>query len=213
MVLLIIISAFLLGLVVALLAAGPVNLLVLKNALIGKYKNSISMIIGASIMEAIYCGFALVITGVVLHHTNRITIVSTSISTAIFLIMGLYFLISDQSQKKIKSGISSRNEIVFSFLTGFILVAMNPAIIVAWSIATGTLISFGIIKITKLLHVIVFIISVFLGTAAGGSMRVFLVKKLNVKLSESFIKYISKLSGIVFLLISMYFAYKLILSL
>lgn len=209
MVIIIIISAFLLGFLASILSAGPVNFLILKNALIGKYKSSISMIFGASLMESIYCGFALVVTGIVLHHT-KINIVSISLSTAIFLIMGIYFLVSDQSQKKFKFDIAGR-EIIIPFFIGFILVAMNLGIILAWSIASGTLISLGIIKITKLSHAIFFIISVFFGTIAGGSMRVFLVKKLNIKLSKKFISYIMKLSGLIFIGISIYFAYKLIL--
>lgn len=209
MIFLIIALAFLTGFAASVLSAGPVNFLILKNALIGRYKSSISMIIGASLMEAIYCGFALIITGLVLHNTKKINIVSVSISTAIFLIMGLYFLISDQSEKKLNLNISGK-EIVVSFLVGFILVVMNPALIIGWSIAAGTLISWNIIKISRLFHVIVFIISVFLGIVAGGSLRVFLVKKLNIKFSDNFIRYTTKIIGLVFLIISLYFAYRLI---
>src|SRR3989338_3345593 len=85
-----ILSSFLIGFLSSIVATGPVSILVLKNALTGKYGRSIMIIFGSALMETIYCALALTFVGAFLVKHKKIYITSQIITVFILIIIGIY---------------------------------------------------------------------------------------------------------------------------
>ena len=209
----IIFSAFFLGFISSIVATGPVTFLILKEALLGKYKRSIGIMLGSVFMEAVYCTFSLTLVGLILQYIEKLKIVSEAISILVFLIIGASLLAMNPAYAPPKSRRKwSKVEHAKSFLTGFILVAMNPTIILTWAGASAALISLGIIALSTLQQIIAFVISATLGILAGGFALILLVKTFRVKLSEKFIQWALRILGIILIIIAIFLASRLISS-
>ena len=206
-----ILSAFLISFFAANIAAGPVTFLVFHNSLFGKYKKAVSLIFGSAIMEIIYCSIAIIFVGAVLSHSTRIQIFSQIVSIIMFFIIGLY-LYNSNSSKRLNVGVEglSIKEGTRAFLTGFILTAINPTIILTWSAAAAALLSFNIIEITNMFDVILFSFSVGAGAVSGSLVMIFIVHHFRIRLSENIIKIILKVGGIILIGFSGYFLYDFI---
>ena len=203
-------SAFIIGFVASTIAVGPAMFLAFRNALLGKYKRSVSLLLGASVMEAIYCSFALTIVGAIFFHSRKIQIFSKTLTIIIFLTIGIFLLRTDP-RRELTLDIEklSRKERVKSFLTGFILVALNPTIILTWSAAVTALIYFDIISIHRFFDALFFTLSATAGNISGGLTMIFLVKFFKMKFSFRFVKIVLRLIGILLIGLSIYFLLRL----
>jgi threonine/homoserine/homoserine lactone efflux protein len=194
----IIVSAFLVGFFASTVATGPVTFLVFRNALFGKFRKSVAMIFGSAVMETIYCSFALTIVGVILVNSSSVRLFSRVFSIIIFLMIGFYLFRSEHKYKPREEveGFSIGDRTT-AFFTGFILVALNPTIILTWSAAAAALISFGIIEVVDLIDIVAFTLSAGAGTIVGSLTMVFFVKWFRMSISEKFIGWMLKVMGIV----------------
>lgn len=204
-----VLSAFLAGFFASTVAAGPVSFLVLKNALIGRYEESVMMVFGSAVMETIYCSFALTFLGAIFLRGAKIKFFSEIISIFILFIIGIYLFKTDINKKtNVKIGkIEDRNK-TKPFLTAFILVALNPTIILTWSATTAVLISFKIIEINRLIDVVTFAFFAGIGTILGGITMISLVNRYKLKFSKNLIAKIVSLMGIVLIFLSAYLVLK-----
>lgn len=202
----IVLSAFLIGFFASTAATGPVNFLVFRNALIGKYRKSVVMIFGSAMMEMIYCTFALTIVGAIILHSKRIEIISQILTIGILFVISIYLYKTEPShQPVIGTEVLSAKENVQAFLTAFILVALNPTVILTWSAAVATLISFKIIAITRIFHIVLFVVSAGIGTITGSLTMVLLVHFFRLRFSNKVVRIILKISGFVVFGLAIYF--------
>ncbi len=199
-------SAFIIGFFSSIISTGPVNFLVVKNALVGKYGKSFSMLLGAIIMEVIYCTLALTVVSAIFLNSNKVQLFSRTAAILIFLAIGLYLYNLDL-EKEISKTVShlTKREKTKSFIAGFILVVLNPTIILTWSAAITALISFNIIDINNISDVILFVSSAGIGMIIGGICIVSLIKAFKMKLSTKVIGEIIKGLGVFLMTISLYF--------
>ena len=209
----IILGAFLTGFLSSTLALGPVTFLVFRNALIGKYGRGVAMIFGSSLMEAIYCATALTLVSTVLSYNHKIQIFSRAVSFFLFLIIGIY-LLKTNLDREISSGVkeASKGEKSKSFLAGFVLVALNPTIILTWSAAITVLYSLKIVAISTFLDIVVFALFAAIGTICGGLSMIFLIKIYKINFSRQSIKVILKLFGIILIVLSIHSLIKIFLK-
>lgn len=209
----IVLSAFLIGFFASTAATGPVNFLVFRNALIGKYGKSFMMIIGSAIMETIYCTFALTIVGAIILHSKRIEIISQILTIGILFVISFYLYRTEPSHQPALGieGLSAK-EGVQAFLTAFILVALNPSVILTWSAAVATLISFKIIIITRILHIVLFAVSAGIGTISGSLTMVFLVHLFRLRFSNKVIRAVLKTSAFAVFGLAIYFLLRFLIK-
>ena len=202
----IVVSAFLIGFFASTAATGPVNFLVFHNALIGKYYNSIMMILGSTIIETIYCSFALTVVGAILFSYKGVQFFSEIIGIIILFFAGILLFRADPN-KKLAIGVErlSVKEKTRSFLTGFILVALNPTVVLTWSAAITALISFKIIEIIGILDILAFTLSAGIGTLSGSLTMVFLINIYRLDLSKKFIESVLKIMALVVWGLALYF--------
>lgn len=205
---LIILSAFILGFAANIIATGPATFLVLKEALIRKYKKAAGILFGASAMEVVYCTFGVALAGIVIQYLEKIRILSQGVNIIILLILGIYFLktnpefIVSQKTKKI-----SNKEHAKAFFLGSILVAMNPTPIFTWAAASATLNSLGFIQLVALPQIIVFIVSAVMGSIIGGLAMILFVRSFHKGISEKIVSALFKTLGIIILLIAFSLSY------
>lgn len=210
----ILLSAFLIGFFSATVAAGPVGILIFRTALLGRYKKCIPMVIGSLIMETIYCGIALGVVGAVLLQGPRIMLFSKVVGAIIFFFIGIYLYKTDPNKEVTEETKEiSLTEKTKSFLTGFLLVALNPSIILVWSAIITALISFDIISFRGYLDIFFFILSAAAGLLLGSAVLIVLAKSYKKAFSTLFFKRILQLTGIVFVGVSLYSILRVILHL
>lgn len=206
-----IIAPFLISAFASDFATGPVTFLVFRNALLGKYGKSFALIFGSAIMEMIYCAVALIFIGAILSQGTRIKIFSEAVSFVIFFIIGIYlFKTNPNKRQSVELGGISTKEKTQSFLTGFILTALNPTIILTWSAAVAVLLSIDLLVISSYFDVILFTLAAGLGTITGTIIMIFLVHHFRLKFSERVIRFILRIIGIVLIGLSIYFFYNFI---
>ena len=207
----IILSSFLVGAFASTLAAGPVTLMIFRSSLLGNYMKSVSLILGAAIMEAVYCFIALTIIDYYFYD-EMFQIISKVLSVIILFFVGIYvFRTKFQENQQINTGKYYSTNFVQSFLVGFTLVGLNPSIILTWSVAAAVLISFGVVEIVLVFDVIIFTVFALIGNISGGFCLVLLVKKFNRFLTPSVINHLFKFIGIIVILFSVYFVFDLLL--
>jgi len=207
----IIVFSFLIGVFASTLAAGPVTLLVFRNAFLGNYMKSVSLVFGAAIMESVYCFLALtIIDSFFFNELFQITF--RLLSVVILFFVGVYlFKTSLPEGRKIITSKDSSSSFVQSFFVGFTLVMLNPTIILTWSAASIVLISFKIIELNLIAEIIFFTIFSLIGSVFGGLFLVFLIKKYKNFLSNSIITYLFKFIGVIVMIVSIYFVFDFVL--
>ena len=203
-----ILAPFLISVLASDFTTGPVTFLVFRNALLGKYGKSFSLIFGSAIMEMIYCSIALIFIGAILSHSARIKVFSEIVSIIIFLVIGIYLYKTKPARKVVVEVEQvSMQEKTESFLTGFILTALNPTIILTWSAVVAALLSLNVLKISNYFDVVLFTLSAGLGTITGTLFMIFIVHRFRINFSPKVIGTVLKLSGIVLVALSFYFSF------
>ena len=200
-----VIAAFLTGFFATIVATGPVTFLVFRNALLGRYNRAAAMIFGSSIMESIYCVMALSVVSSLFLESDKIRLFSRGISALILFFIGIY-LYRTNLNEEISSGVGQlrKKEKRKSFLSGFILVAINPTIILTWSAAITALISFKIIKINSLFGIFIFSLAATIGMICGGLSMIVLIRQFKIKFPKKILGNLLKLIGIGLIIASFY---------
>jgi threonine/homoserine/homoserine lactone efflux protein len=208
----IIISAYVIGFFASTAATGPVNFLVFQNALVGRYGNSVMLILGSTIMETVYCSFAVITVGAVYKFSyHGVQFLSEIVGVIILFIVGFFIFKTEPSEKPAVGveGLSTKEK-TRDFLTGFILVALNPTVILTWSAAVASLISFGILEISGILDVFTFTLSASLGTLSGSLTMVFFVNLYRLSFSKKFIKIFLRIMALIVWGIALFFLIKIL---
>ncbi|MDO8508222.1 MAG: LysE family transporter [Nanoarchaeota archaeon] len=200
------ISAFLIGFLATIIATGPVTFLVFRNSLLGRYNRAVAMVFGSSLMESIYCILALSVVSSLFLESARIQLLSRTISAIILFSIGIYLYKTDII-KDISRGVRqlTKKEKTRSFLAGFILVAINPTIILTWSAAITALISFKIARVHSLIEILFFAGFATLGMISGGLSMILLIKYFKMKFPKEMLNKVLKFIGALLVITSFYF--------
>ena len=146
-----ILLATLAGLVCALIFAsipvGPINLTILNEGAQRGFLWALMIGIGASVMDAIYC--AISFTGLSQFFDHGIVKASMQVMSFVFLLfLGFKFLLAqtvkihtklDDASEKLEARIEQKIHPHSAFVTGFIRVAFNLGVLVAWVVLSASL--------------------------------------------------------------------------
>jgi len=189
-------EAILKGLTLGLLlsiSVGPVVFSIIKQSLNNGYRGGIAFILGVSASDIALVLVSNVFTqmfGYLVKHKNFIGIFGS-----IFLVsMGIYFLFF----KKIKvddSGVQllqlSKGDYVKTFLSGFFMNLLNPAVFIFWLTTSTTLIT-----LTTENRIIAFVTCLAF-VLATDLLKVILAQRIRKKLTPHNIQILSRINGLV----------------
>ena len=191
-------EALLKGLTLGLLltiSVGPVIFSIIKQSLNSGHRGGISFILGVSASDITLVLVSNVFTQMfsyMVKHKNFI-----GIAGSIFLIsMGIFFLFF----KKVKvddSGVQvlqlSKKDYVKTFLSGFFMNTLNPAVFIFWLTTSTTLITLSIEnRIIAFVTCLVFVLATDL-------LKVMMAQKIRKKLTPHNIQILSRINGLVLL--------------
>ncbi len=189
---------------------GPASSLILHRALNGKHTEGVAMSIGTSLMEALYCGLGISVIGMFVHGGSKLNIWIRGLSSLIFLIIGAYFLSIRSFRMKRTLVQATYEDVKGSFITGMMMIALNPSIMLSWSAIAALLISFDFINLNSVFNVVLFSIFAGLGIFFGSVSMIFVVKANREKITEKIIRIIFRIVGIVLILLALLGIYSLI---
>ena len=191
-------EALLKGLTLGLLltiSVGPVIFSIIKQSLNNGHRGGIAFILGVSASDITLVLISNVFTqlfGYIVEHKNFIGIIGS-----VFLIsMGVFFIFF----KKVKvddSGVQvlslSKKDYVKTFLAGFFMNTLNPAVFIFWLTTSTTLITLTIEnRIIAFVTCLAFVL-------ATDFLKVFMAQKIRKKLTPHNIQILSRINGLVLL--------------
>jgi threonine/homoserine/homoserine lactone efflux protein len=177
------------------ISVGPVVFSIIKQSLNNGHRGGIAFILGVSASDILLVLISNVFTqvfGYMVQHKNFIGIIGST-----FLIsMGVYFIFF----KKVKvddSGVQvlslSKKDYVKTFLSGFFMNTLNPAVFIFWLTTSTTLITLTIEnRIIAFVTCLVFVLATDL-------LKVMMAQKIRKKLTPHNIQILSRINGLVLL--------------
>jgi threonine/homoserine/homoserine lactone efflux protein len=189
-------EALLKGLTLGLLlsiSVGPIIFSIIKQSLNSGHRGGIAFILGVSVSDIALVLISNVFTqlfGYMIEHKNFIGIIGST-----FLIsMGIYFLFF----KRVKvddSGIQvlnlSKKDYVKTFLSGFFMNTLNPAVFIFWLTTSTTLITLTIKnRIIAFITCLAFVLATDL-------LKVMMAQKIRKKLTPHNIQILSRINGLI----------------
>jgi threonine/homoserine/homoserine lactone efflux protein len=189
-------EAFLKGLTLGLLlsiSVGPVIFSIIKQSLNSGHRGGVAFILGVSASDIALVLISNVFTqlfGYMVEHKNFIGIIGST-----FLIsMGIFFLFF----KKVKvddSGIQvldlRKKDYVKTFLSGFFMNTLNPAVFIFWLTTSTTLITLSIEnRIIAFITCLAFVLATDL-------LKVMMAQKIRKKLTPHNIQILSRINGLI----------------
>lgn len=143
------ISGFVCALIFASIPVGPINLTILHEGARRGFRWAFLIGLGATLMDAFYC--AISFTGLSSFFDHGIVKASMQVASFVFLLfLGLKFLLAptvnvhtrlDTASEKIERGLEQKFHPHSAFATGFVRVAANLGVLVAWIVLSATLMS------------------------------------------------------------------------
>lgn len=191
-------EALLKGLTLGLLltiSVGPVIFSIIKQSLNSGHRGGISFILGVSASDITLVLVSNVFTQMFSYMVKHKNVIG--IAGSIFLIsMGIFFLFF----KKVKvddSGVQvlqlSKKDYVKTFLSGFFMNTLNPAVFIFWLTTSTTLITLSIEnRIIAFVTCLVFVLATDL-------LKVMMAQKIRKKLTPHNIQILSRINGLVLL--------------
>jgi threonine/homoserine/homoserine lactone efflux protein len=131
-------AAFLIAFVGSMPLAGPISVIVISRAAQHQNRAALAMAVGAAIAEGAYAGVALWGFATFLAHHPLATPISHAVSALVLLAVGVHF-----TTWKYRS--STADDGKAGVLVGFGVSALNPTLLVTWSVVVAALDARGVV--------------------------------------------------------------------
>jgi threonine/homoserine/homoserine lactone efflux protein len=192
--------------------AGPIAVLVFGRGLEGRLRSGVYLACGAAIAESVYAYFAFWGIGSLLTSHRWIDLGSRALAAVILIALGARFAFVRNRQEKAQLAIERPNVgNKRSFLLGFTITALNPALIATWSAAVATLHSSDVISFSAA-NALPFSLGVVVGIASWFSILLFLLGRFRGRFQRSTLDRLIRVMGYFLIGLGLYFGMKFVRS-
>lgn len=205
---------FVFGFVGSMPVAGPIAILVFGRGLEGRLRSGVYLAVGAAIAESVYAYFAYWGFSELLSHNRWIEPVTRTVAAVLLIGLGLHFTFGrkkaqvDPAFEEQKKNVGNKR----SFLLGFTITALNPALIATWSAAVTTLHSFDAVDFAPQ-HALPFSAGVLLGISIWFTILLVILGRFRGRFQRSTLDKMVRAMGVFLILLGAYFGLKLIMGL
>lgn len=206
---------FVFGFIGSMPVAGPIAILVFGRGLEGRLRSGVYLAVGAAIAESVYAYFAYWGFSELLSHHRWIEPVTRTVASVLLIGLGLHFVFGRKKTQEIDPSLVEQKKNVGnkrSFLLGFTITALNPALIATWSAAVTTLHSFDAVDFAPK-HALPFSVGVLLGIAIWFSILLFILGRFRGRFSRTTLDKMVRAMGVFLIVLGLYFGVKLLIGL
>jgi threonine/homoserine/homoserine lactone efflux protein len=125
------------GFITAVPVAGPVAVLVLRDALAGKRGDARQIAMGSAVAESAYAGAAFAGIGAVFERFPVLLRTSQVASAIILVIVGVYLIVRHPKEKKEEEG--KPGPAKAKWVVGLSITALNPTLVASWTAVVAAL--------------------------------------------------------------------------
>jgi threonine/homoserine/homoserine lactone efflux protein len=177
---------FIAGFITAVPIAGPVAVLVLRDALAGKKNEARQIALGSAIAESFYAGIAFAGIGAAFERFPILLPISQTASAIILVVVGIYLIVRLPKEKAAaKDGKPARARA--KWLVGLSITALNPTLIASWTAMVAALHGAGAVS-SHPLDALPFALGIGLGNMSWFMVLLALVGKYRQKLSPTSVR-------------------------
>lgn len=168
---------FLFGFIGSMPIGGPISLLVFHRGVLARYRDGWAIGLGGAIAEGAYCALAIYGFTALREGFAFLEPVAKAMGILLLLALGLYFVIPYKlAPQENPMADQSRASSVGQFLVGFTIAALNPTLILTWSVSAAMLYSLANITF-QTTEWIAFAISVVFGIVAWFTILLALLRR------------------------------------
>lgn len=204
-------AGFVCALIFASIPVGPINLTILNEGAQRGFRWAILIGLGASVMDAIYCGISF--TGLSSFFDHGIVKASMQVLSFVFLLfLGFKFLLAqtvkvptklDAATEKIEARLEQKLHPHSAFMTGFIRVLGNLGVLLTWVVLSANLMAHDWVDDSSKAKVAC-VTGVFIGTVLWFLILSFGVSRGHGKFSEKTLLRFQHISGICLILAGLF---------
>ncbi|MDB4942471.1 MAG: hypothetical protein JWP97_2005 [Labilithrix sp.] len=197
--------AFVLGFVGSMPLAGPVSVMVVSRAAMGRFGDALRVAMGASIGEGLYAGLAFFGFAALVARYSAAVPISRGVTAVVLLVVGIHFV--RWKPKETDDGKVRRSS--SAFLLGLTASLVNPTLLVTWSAVTTAIYARQIVTMTSIL-------AIPFGLAAGagiGTWNVVLVailRRYQNRFPQKAVTYFVRGMGVLLIAIALWSAVDLV---
>jgi len=206
---------FVFGFVGSMPVAGPIAILVFGRGLEGRMRSGVYLALGAAIAESVYAYFAYWGFSELLAGHSWIEPVTRTVAAVLLVGLGLHFTFGRKKTQEIDPELIQQRKNAGnkrSFLLGFTITALNPALIATWSAAVTTLHSFDAVDFAPK-HALPFSIGVLGGIATWFTILLVLLGRFRGRFQRQTLDKMVRAMGVFLVLLGLYFGLKLVMTL
>ncbi len=202
--------ALLIGLIIGIaisIPIGPINVTVISRALKKGFSNAFAVGLGASVMDFIYCGAALLGLSAIVHKIE-VNIIFQAIGFLLLIYLGIRDISTKADSFNYENDFQQNGKVRGAFFVGVFMYVSNPALVAFWITLSGVVQSTGSI-VDGIADGALFTVGVGFGTV----LWYYLLLKAIFWKRDSFkaetLTLLSKVSGYIMLAFSAYVGYEL----
>ena len=201
---------FAFGFIGSMPIAGPIAALVFYRGLEDRTRGAIALAFGASIAEAVYAGLAFWGFAELITEYHWIDPLSRGAAAVILLFVGFHFTFRLRSRPK-RASSNPRVGQKRSFLLGFTITALNPALIATWTGAVTAVHSFGFVQVDAS-AALPFALSACLGLTTWFAVLLALLAKYKDRFRRDTLEAAIRVTGVGLIGLGLYFGYRFVVT-
>jgi threonine/homoserine/homoserine lactone efflux protein len=181
--------------------AGPIALLVVSNAVNGRFKEALRIAFGAALAEGIYAFLAFWGFATFLARHRLVLPISHGVTALILVALGARFVVFRvKDEEKAKEGAPAKSG---RFWVGFSISALNPTLLATWGAVTTFLYARQLVQFTPILAV-PFGVFAAAGIGLWGLMMVTLLQRFRHKVPNAALTWVVRAMGILLIAIGVW---------
>jgi threonine/homoserine/homoserine lactone efflux protein len=187
--------ALVFGFVGSMPLAGPIALLVVSRAAQKRFGEAIRIACGAAAAEAAYAGAAFFGYTELIARRATVLPISRGATAVVLIVLGVRFVRFSPTHAR-----DTRENKAGTVLFGFTVSALNPTLILTWSVAVAFVYSYGLDRISSA-YALPFGLCAGAGIAAWFSLLVSLLRRYEEKIAEPVLTWTVRAMGLALLVL------------